>query len=271
MNRNEIQKASFKAFGVIGLSCLSIALVGCLGIGIATAANGVSPDIDTFGIAETSSNEGASESASADSLSATTTDGSATAISQLTVANTRNISKATSAIDAEREAERLAAEEAQRQEDLRHTELAEAHRDAQYASDSGASENGLAEVDWNVSQQEFVSEWGSRIDAYLSGSVLSGYGTAFAEAAWENGIDPRFSPAISNTESTKGRNCFRSHNAWGWMGDTSWGSWDEAISAHAQGLAKGYGYTISLANASKYCPPTYEDWYAKTLAQMRMI
>ena len=38
-----------------------------------------------------------------------------------------------------------------------------------------------------------------------------------------------------------------------------------------QGLAKGYGYTISLANANKYCPPTYEDWYAKTLAQMELI
>ena len=266
-----MQKASRRVFGAIGLSCLSVALVGCLGIGIATAANGVSPDIDTFGIAETSSNEGSSESASADSLSAKASDASATATSQLVVANTRSISKATSAIDAEREAERLAAEEAQRQEDLRHTQLAQSHRDAQYASDSGAASTGLAEIDWNVSQEEFVSEWGSRIDAYLSGSALFGYGTAFAEAAWENGIDPRFSPAISNTESTKGQNCFRSHNAWGWMGDTSWGSWDEAISAHAQGLAKGYGYTISLSNASKYCPPTYEDWYAKTLAQMQQI
>lgn len=271
MNRNDMQKASRRVFGAIGLSCLSIALVGCLGIGIATAANGVSPDIDTFGISEMSSKEISSESISDDALSMETSDTSATATSQLTIASTRNISKATSAIDAEREAERLAAEEQQRQEDLRHTELAQAHRSAQYASDSGASSTGLAEVDWNVSKDDFVSEWGSRIDAYLSGSALSGYGTAFAEAAWENGIDPRFSPAISNTESTKGLNCFRSHNAWGWMGDTSWGSWDEAIAAHAQGLAKGYGYTISLANANKYCPPTYEDWYAKTLAQMQLI
>ena len=104
-----------------------------------------------------------------------------------------------------------------------------------------------------------------------AGSPLSGYGATFAEAAWENGVDPRFSPAISNTESTKGLNCFRSHNAWGWMGNTSWGSWNESINAHVQGLAKGYGYTISLANANKYCPPTYEDWYAKTLAQMQLI
>ena len=64
---------------------------------------------------------------------------------------------------------------------------------------------------------------------------------------------------------------FVSHNAWGWMGDTAWGSWSESINAHVQGLARGYGYTISLANANKYCPPTYEDWYAKTLAQMQLI
>lgn len=265
-----MQKASRRVFGAIGLSCLSVALVGCLGIGIATAANGVSPDIDTFGIAETSSNEGSSESASADSLSAKASDASATATSQLVVANTRSISKATSAIDAEREAERLAAEEAQRQEDLRHTQLAQSHRDAQYASDSGLLQLG-SRKSIGMCRRKSSSPSGDRASTHTCRAALSGYGTAFAEAAWENGIDPRFSPAISNTESTKGQNCFRSHNAWGWMGDTSWGSWDEAISAHAQGLAKGYGYTISLSNASKYCPPTYEDWYAKTLAQMQQI
>ena len=173
--------------------------------------------------------------------------------------------------EAEEEAARRAAEEAQRAEDLAHTQAALANRDAQLARDEGAGLTGLAEVDWNVSKAEFVGEWTLRIDAYLAGSPLSGYGATFAEAAWENGVDPRFSPAISNTESTKGLNCFRSHNAWGWMGNTSWGSWNESINAHVQGLAKGYGYTISLANANKYCPPTYEDWYAKTLAQMQLI
>ena len=213
----------------------------------------------------------ASESAAGDSLSDKTTDASANATSRLTSASSRNISKATGAIDAEREAARIAAEEAQRVEDAEHSAVAQTHRDSQYASDSGATATGLSEVDWNVSKAEFIEQWGSRIDTYLAGSTLSGYGTTFAEAAWDAGIDPRFSPAISNTESTKGQNCFRSHNAWGWMGDTSWSSWEEAIAAHAQGLANGYGYTISLANASKYCPPTYEDWYQKTLAQMQQI
>ncbi len=272
MNKNDLQKTSRWALKTVGLACLSVALVGCLGIGIATAANGVSFDIQTFGISESNTpNTSDSESAAGDSLSDKTSDASANATSRLTTASTRNISKTTSVIDAEREAARIAAEEAQRIEDAERSATAQAHRDNQYATDSGAASTGLSEVDWNVTKAEFVEEWGSRIDAYLSGSTLAGYGSTFAEAAWDNGIDPRFSPAISNTESTKGQNCFRSHNAWGWMGNTSWGSWEEAIAAHAQGLANGYGYTISLANASKYCPPTYQDWYAKTLAQMQLI
>lgn len=257
------------ALKVVGLACVSCVLAGCLGVGFATAAGGVSHDMQAFGISEVSTP--GSASASAESLSDQAADASVTATSRLAAAGTRDISKGVAAIEAEEEAARCAAEEAQRAEDLAHTQAALANRDAQLARDEGAGLTGLAEVDWNVSKAEFVGEWTLRIDAYLAGSPLSGYGATFAEAAWENGVDPRFSPAISNTESTKGLNCFRSHNAWGWMGNTSWGSWNESINAHVQGLAKGYGYTISLANANKYCPPTYEDWYAKTLAQMQLI
>ena len=257
------------ALKVAGLACASCVLAGCLGVGFATAANGVSHDMQTFGISETGTQAGAS--GSAESLSDKANDASATATSRLVTASTRNISKGVAAIEAEEEAARRAAEEAVRIEDQAHTDAALANRAAQLSRDPGAGLTGLSEVDWNVSKVDFVSEWSQRIDNYLAGSPLAGYGATFAEAAWENGVDPRFSPAISNTESTKGLNCFRSHNAWGWMGNTSWGSWDESINAHVQGLAKGYGYTISLANANKYCPPTYEDWYAKTLAQMELI
>ena len=235
--------------------------------------------MQTFGISEVGTP--GSASASAESLSDQAVDASVTATSRLAAAGTRDISKGGAAIEAEEEAARRAAEEAQRAEDLAHTQVALANRDAQLARDEGAGLTGLAEVDWNVSKAEFVGEWtlrdifindcGARIDAYLGGSPLGGYGRTFAAAAWDYGVDPRFSPAISNTESTKGLNCFRSHNAWGWMGDTAWGSWSESVNAHVQGLARGYGYTISLANANKYCPPTYEDWYAKTLAQMQLI
>ncbi len=117
---------------------------------------------------------------------------------------------------------------------------------------------------------EFVEEWTQRIDEYLAGSPLEGYGYAFAEAAYDYGVDPRWSPAISNTESSKGRHCFLPYNAWGWS-QTSWPDWDTAIRAHIAGLSAGYGYTISEANAQKYCPPTWQDWYAATLSEMAKI
>ena len=112
--------------------------------------------------------------------------------------------------------------------------------------------------------------WAARIDAYLAGSPLAGQGRTFARAALKYGVDPRFSPAISFTESSKGLYCFKPHNAWGW-GSASWSSWEEAIDAHVAGLARGYGGQISIEGAKKYCPPNWKAWYNRTLAQMNMI
>lgn len=125
-------------------------------------------------------------------------------------------------------------------------------------------------VDWSQDKASFVEEWGGRIDAYLSGSPLSGYGSTFAEAAWDYGVDPRFSPAISCIESGKGTYCFRNHNAWGW-GSVDWDSWEEAIFSHVRGLSRGYGYTVTVEGAQKYCPPNWEFWYNNVSAQMTLI
>ncbi len=135
---------------------------------------------------------------------------------------------------------------------------------------AGSFEYDLPTVDWSVGQDAFIAEWANRIDAYLVGSELEGYGRVFAEAAWENGVDPRWSPAISNTESGKGAVCFLPCNAWGW-GSAGWNDWDSAIRAHIAGLAKGYGYSITASAAQAYCPPTWSEWYEKTLEQMALI
>ena len=132
------------------------------------------------------------------------------------------------------------------------------------------TEYELPAVDWSVGKDAFVKEWTGRIDAYLAGSPLSGYGSVFAEAAWDNGVDPRWSPAISNTESGKGSVCFMPCNAWGW-GSASWGDWESAIRSHVAGLASGYGYSITVEAAQVYCPPFYADWYNKTIEQMALI
>ena len=125
-------------------------------------------------------------------------------------------------------------------------------------------------VDMGSDKEAFISEWTKRIDDYLAGSPLAGQGKTFAEAAWEYGVDPRFSPAISTVESSTGRYCFLPHNAWGW-GASSWSSWEEAIWDHVEGLAIGYGGQLTYAGAHKYCPPNADFWYASVLANMQRI
>ena len=115
-----------------------------------------------------------------------------------------------------------------------------------------------------------VDEWAARIDAYLAGSPLAGYGATFAKAAATYGVDPRFSPAISCVESSKGAICFLPHNAWGW-GSSSWGDWESAIYDHVAGLAGLYGGTLTLEGAQMYCPPSYQEWYSSVLAEMNSI
>lgn len=119
-------------------------------------------------------------------------------------------------------------------------------------------------------EASFVAEWGPRIDAYLAGSPLAGQGATFASASYRYGVDPRVSPAISTVESSKGARCFRSHNAWGW-GNSSWGSWESAIEAHVSGMSRIYGYDVSRADASKYCPPNAEFWYNRVTSEMNKI
>lgn len=185
------------------------------------------------------------------------------------------------------EAQRRAVEEATRQAEeaqaakaaqAAKTESANSPASSDSESDAGSSSGSAAEppaastdtADWSSNEDAFVSQWTARINNYLAGSPLSGYGETFARAAWTYGVDPRWSPAISCVESTKGAYCFASHNAWGW-GSVSWDSWEEAINAHVAGLARGYGYTLTYAAAQKYCPPNADHWYNSCLAQMNSI
>lgn len=185
------------------------------------------------------------------------------------------------------EAQRRAVEEATRQAEeaqaakaaqAAKVESAESAASSDSESGAGSSSDSAAEppaastdtADWSSDEDAFVSQWTARINNYLAGSPLSGYGETFARAAWTYGVDPRWSPAISCVESTKGAYCFASHNAWGW-GSVSWGSWEEAINAHVAGLARGYGYTLTYAAAQKYCPPNADHWYNSCLAQVNSI
>lgn len=270
-----IQKKSNLAAKILAVGCASCVLTGCIGFGFASAGSGAAHDIDSFGIDASSTSAAATATQSAD-FSAATSDAAASPreTTVLTSTASRDISQGIEAIEAEEEAARIAAEEAARAEEearIAAAEQAKAEQEARAAQESAANAAAmLSEVDFTVGKEAFITQWTSRIDNYLAGSPLAGYGSTFAEAAWNNGVDPRWSPAISNTESSKGAVCFKPYNAWGW-GSSSWSSWEEAINAHVAGLASVYGYSITVANAQKYCPPTYMDWYTKTISQMQMI
>lgn len=254
---------------VVVAGCVSLLLVGVIGFGIASAGGGSSPS-STFGLTATS------VVPQLDASSQSSVDPSSVAREDIVLTDTaqRDMSSGFEAIAAQEEAERRAAEEAQRlAEEQRQRELEAAQqRQQEKASTDAASDSlsSLSEVNWDMSKEEFVDEWAARIDAYLAGSPLAGQGVTFATAAWDNGVDPRWSPAISNTESSKGAHCFLSHNAWGW-GQSSWSSWEEAINAHVSGLAANYGYSITYSYAKKYCPPNYDHWFTSTLSEMKRI
>ena len=153
-------------------------------------------------------------------------------------------------------------------EDTKEEETEQAETPTEETTETTPAQQQTAPI---VSERDaFVAKWTPRINAYLAGSPLGGHGQTFAEAAWDYNVDPRWSPAISCIESSKGAICFRSHNAWGW-GNASWSDWDTAIRSHVAGLSAGYGYTISTSAAQKYCPPTWQAWYSSVLSQMNCI
>lgn len=189
-------------------------------------------------------------------------------------------------LDEARKALDAAQAEADEQAQIAHSSLA-ALQDERAAKQSGGQANAIAQggssavidgADWYMTEDEFVAEWAPRIDAYLAGSPMEGTGETFALMSFRYCVDPRWSPAIANTESGKGQKCIRPYNAWGWGAADSnpyklaseWGSWEEAIEAHISGLANGYGYTISKSAAKSYCS-TPDSWYDNTLSEMALI
>ena len=258
------------SFGIVAAFGVSFAQAG------ATAQNGFG--LLGLNVEEAQVQEAKSQSAATMFASSTTDLMGSEPISEpvsLSHSTQRDISASVALIEKEEEAARIAAEEQARIDEANRIEEAQVGQAQQEAhasveAVSATTMDTLEEVDWSIGREAFIEEWTARIDAYLAGTPLAGYGVNFATAAWENSVDPRWSPAISNTESSNGLHCFLPYNAWGW-GDRSWNSWEEAIADHVAGLAAGYGYSLTLANAYQYCPPNYINWYYNTLGQMSLI
>ena len=140
-------------------------------------------------------------------------------------------------------------------------------QEAEEAEEAASSEN----VGWDADKTAFVNKWAPRIDSYLAGSPTEGTGKYYAAAAWDNGVDPRWAPAISLVESSKGAVCFRSHNAWGY-GGSGYGSWQEGIEAVVSGLGGSlYGGYLTKEAAKTYCPPNWQHWYNQCASEMASI
>ena len=123
----------------------------------------------------------------------------------------------------------------------------------------------------NNTTSDEVSDWAARINNYLEGTALEGYGQQFAQAASDYGVDPRIAPAISGVESGWGQVTFRDHNAWGW-GTQSWSDWDTAIDRYVEGYSDIYGSTITLEGAEMYASnDIYDVWYSTVLSEMDKI
>lgn len=273
-------KRTYSGLMVLAVMVASFGIVAAFGVSFAQAGATAQNGFGLLGlnVEEAQVQEAKSQSAATMFASSTTDLMGSEPISEpvsLSHSTQRDISASVALIEKEEEAARIAAEEQARIDEANRIEEAQVGQAQQEAhasveAVSATTMDTLEEVDWSIGREAFIEEWTARIDAYLAGTPLAGYGANFATAAWENSVDPRWSPAISNTESSNGLHCFLPYNAWGW-GDRSWNSWEEAIADHVAGLAAGYGYSLTLANAYQYCPPNYINWYYNTLGQMSLI
>ena len=140
--------------------------------------------------------------------------------------------------------------------------------------DSSATPGNISsgDVNWSVDKSAFVAEWAPRIDAYLAGSPTAGLGTAYASAAWDYSVDPRWAPAISAIESSKGANCFRPYNAWGFFNKPpNFTSWEDGINRVERSLGRTYGGYLTYDAAEMYCPSDPGGWYNNVSSEMAKI
>ena len=164
------------------------------------------------------------------------------------------------------------AEEEARQQEIANSDASDSEKKTQAKqAEEESSSTSADNVGWEDDKTAFVNKWAPRIDAYLSGSPTAGTGKTYAAAAWDNGVDPRWAPAISCVESSKGAACFASYNAWGY-GGSGFSSWADGINTVVSALGSSlYGGYLTKAAAQTYCPPTWQNWYSECAAEMSSI
>ena len=179
---------------------------------------------------------------------------SASAVSSQTKATQESSTKATQETNATQESSAKATEESS----------AKATQES-----SKTTQQATPKPDKNE-RDTFVSTWAERIDAFNAGYPLEGFGRTFAEAAYDNKVDPRLAPAIARIESGSGENCFLPYNAWGWD-NTSWDNWDSAIRDYVAAFTKDYGTELTHEMAESYREGNADEWYSAVSSFMSEI
>lgn len=96
-----------------------------------------------------------------------------------------------------------------------------------------------------------------QIDGYLAGSPMVGLGGYIVERCEAYSINPFLVPAVAEAESSCGRACLASHNAWGMIGAGGFGSWQSAIDYWCGMVNTHWPGAQSAYEMNGYCVPDY--------------
>ena len=110
-----------------------------------------------------------------------------------------------------------------------------------------------------------------RIDSYLEGSPLAGYGMWMVKEGDRTGVEPRLCAAVATAESGLANYvpAARAYNAWGMLasgegsGLIQYGSWREGITAWFDNVNRHWGRDITSAwqlRNPDYCATNTEQW-----------
>jgi len=96
----------------------------------------------------------------------------------------------------------------------------------------------------------------AKIEYYLRGSPLSGYGDWMVTEGERTGINPFLCPAVAEAESSLGRALCGSCNAWGMLG-CSFSSWQNGITRWFDNCILHWGQAQSSYEMAGYCVPDH--------------
>lgn len=96
----------------------------------------------------------------------------------------------------------------------------------------------------------------AKIEYYLRGSPLSGYGDWMVTEGERTGVNPYLCPAVAEAESSLGRALCGSYNAWGMLG-CGFSSWQHGITRWFDNCILHWGAAQHATEMRGYCVPDH--------------